>query len=284
MGSRDLERGGAKPNNNLPGNYSGSYYQDASEKQWTSWLVPMFVVANVAMFVVVMYVNNCPHNNLGSQECVARFLGRFSFEPLRVNPLFGPSSSTLQKLGALEWEKIVHGHQAWRLITGIWLHAGVIHLLANMLSLVFIGIRLEQQFGFIRVGILYLLSGLGGSILSLSSWVCFASPSSVRMDGTSTSPRKFSSCIQAQGLPIYFMLRGPRSSGCRVHDRVGDAISRGERKQPLQVVSLSKLCANIKMGMWELIRLVLISWYMSMNVFFNDDVMFPYVFLVERTV
>ena len=54
----------------------------------------------------------------------------------------------LQKLGALEWEKIVHGHQAWRLITGIWLHAGVIHLLANMLSLVFIGIRLEQQFGF----------------------------------------------------------------------------------------------------------------------------------------
>ncbi|KAG6577571.1 RHOMBOID-like protein 2, partial [Cucurbita argyrosperma subsp. sororia] len=166
MGSRDLERGGAKPNNNPPGNYSGSYYQDASEKQWTSWLVPMFVVANVAMFVVVMYVNNCPHNNLGSQECVARFLGRFSFEPLRVNPLFGPSSSTLQKLGALEWEKIVHGHQAWRLITGIWLHAGVIHLLANMLSLVFIGIRLEQQFGFIRVGILYLLSGLGGSILS----------------------------------------------------------------------------------------------------------------------
>lgn len=94
MGSRDLERGGAKPNNNPPGNYSGSYYQDASEKQWTSWLVPMFVVANVAMFVVVMYVNNCPHNNLGSQECVARFLGRFSFEPLRVNPLFGPSSST----------------------------------------------------------------------------------------------------------------------------------------------------------------------------------------------
>ncbi|XP_022965103.1 RHOMBOID-like protein 2 [Cucurbita maxima] len=166
MGSRDLERGGAKPNNNPPGNYSGSYYQDASEKQWTSWLVPMFVVANVAMFVVVMYVNNCPQNNLGSQECVARFLGRFSFEPLRVNPLFGPSSSTLQKLGALEWEKIVHGHQAWRLITGIWLHAGVIHLLANMLSLVFIGIRLEQQFGFIRVGILYLLSGLGGSILS----------------------------------------------------------------------------------------------------------------------
>ncbi|RWW09520.1 hypothetical protein BHE74_00035247 [Ensete ventricosum] len=48
----------------------------------------------------------------------------------------------------------------------MWLHAGLIHLLANMLSLVFIGIRLEQQFGFVRIGIIYLLSGLGGSILS----------------------------------------------------------------------------------------------------------------------
>ncbi|CAD5316142.1 unnamed protein product [Arabidopsis thaliana] len=35
-----------------------------------------------------------------------------------------------------------------------------------MLSLIFIGIRLEQQFGFIRVGLIYLISGLGGSILS----------------------------------------------------------------------------------------------------------------------
>lgn len=51
-------------------------------------------------------------------------------------------------MGALEVEKVVHGHQAWRLITCIWLHAGVLHVLANMLSLVFIGIRLEQEFGF----------------------------------------------------------------------------------------------------------------------------------------
>ena len=51
-------------------------------------------------------------------------------------------------MGALEVSKVVHGHQAWRLISCIWLHAGVFHILANMLSLVFIGIRLEQEFGF----------------------------------------------------------------------------------------------------------------------------------------
>lgn len=54
----------------------------------------------------------------------------------------------LEKLGSLEWDRVVEKHQGWRLLTCIWLHAGVIHLAANMLSLVFIGIRLEQQFGF----------------------------------------------------------------------------------------------------------------------------------------
>ena len=55
---------------------------------------------------------------------------------------------SLTKMGALRWDDVVNHHQAWRLVTCIWLHAGVVHLAANMLSLVFIGIRLEQQFGF----------------------------------------------------------------------------------------------------------------------------------------
>ncbi|XP_059430036.1 RHOMBOID-like protein 1 [Corylus avellana] len=132
-------------------------------RRWVPWLVPSFVVANIAFFVVTMYVNNCPKN---STSCIARFLGRFSFQTLKENPLLGPSSSTLQKMGALEVEKVVHGHQAWRLISCIWLHAGVFHILANMLSLVFIGIRLEQEFGFVRIGLLYIISGFGGSLLS----------------------------------------------------------------------------------------------------------------------
>ncbi|KAI5655546.1 hypothetical protein M9H77_32733 [Catharanthus roseus] len=172
MRNGDLEnRGGTAKGrggyNNRNGNYQTSYYVENSESQWTSWLVPMIVVANVAMFIVIMFVNDCPKNHFGyRKQCVAKFLGRLSFQPLSENPLFGPSSATLEKLGALDWSKVVHGHQAWRLVTCVWLHAGVIHLLANMLSLVFIGIRLEQQFGFVRVGAIYLLSGIGGSILS----------------------------------------------------------------------------------------------------------------------
>ncbi|XVF76644.1 hypothetical protein PTKIN_Ptkin13bG0283100 [Pterospermum kingtungense] len=72
----------------------------------------------------------------------------------------------LQKMGALDVKKVVDGHQGWRLITCNWLHGGVFHLLANMLSLLVIGIRLEREFGFIRVGLLYIISGFGGSLLS----------------------------------------------------------------------------------------------------------------------
>ncbi|KAG8092323.1 hypothetical protein GUJ93_ZPchr0012g21004 [Zizania palustris] len=120
-----------------------------------------------------MYVNNCPAHTSslrggrgGGGKCVAGFLRRFSFQPLSENPLLGPSSATLQKLGALAWDKVVNEHQGWRLVTCIWLHAGVVHLVANMLSLVLIGLRLEQQFGYMRIGIIYLVSGVGGSVLS----------------------------------------------------------------------------------------------------------------------
>lgn len=82
---------------------------------------------------------------------------------------FGSDSSMngrLEKMGALAWGKIVHKGQGWRLLTCMWLHAGILHLLANMFCVAFIGVRLEQQFGFVRVGTIYLVSGFCGSILS----------------------------------------------------------------------------------------------------------------------
>ena len=51
-------------------------------------------------------------------------------------------------MGALDVKRMVDDRQWWRLISCIWLHAGVFHILANMLGLLFIGIRLEQEFGF----------------------------------------------------------------------------------------------------------------------------------------
>ncbi|XVE52192.1 hypothetical protein DITRI_Ditri02bG0103200 [Diplodiscus trichospermus] len=133
---------------------------------WFAWLLPLIFVANIVMFVVTMYINDCPLTS-GPENCLFyEYLGRFSFQSLKDNPLLGPSLITLRELGALDWKLVVVGKQAWRLISCIWLHAGVIHLLANMMSLLCIGIRLEEEFGFLRIGLLYMLSGFGGSLKS----------------------------------------------------------------------------------------------------------------------
>nr|CAD1844530.1 unnamed protein product [Ananas comosus var. bracteatus] len=201
MAHADAEKGGAAGGGkarrgrgyyydagNGGGNVARSpFYYDAAaaaaaeaeaERGWRAWAVPLLAVANVAVFVVAMYVNDCPgHPGNPYGSCFARFLRRFSFQPLRENPSSVPphplikSSSNsrfrrLEKLGALQWNKVVHRHQGWRLITCMWLHAGLIHIIANMTCLVIIGIRLERQFGFLRIGTIYLLSGFGGSVLS----------------------------------------------------------------------------------------------------------------------
>ncbi|WVY94796.1 hypothetical protein V8G54_033884 [Vigna mungo] len=153
---RDLETGGGRTKNNkTEENYivHESFNLSEADTHWTSWLVPMFGVANIVVSVICMYINNCLKNNFGPHGgCVAKFLGRFSFEPmqensLQENSLLGLSSSTLTEMGALWWDNAGNEHQGWRLDTCIWLYAGIIRLLAIMLSLVFIGIRLEQQFG-----------------------------------------------------------------------------------------------------------------------------------------
>ncbi|KAG8496388.1 hypothetical protein CXB51_009096 [Gossypium anomalum] len=155
--------GEGQRNRGREGQQAGRFIDFMPFKKWVPWMIPGFVLVNIFLFMITMYINNCPKN---SKKCVGSFLGRFSFQPFKENPLLGPSSSTLEKMGALEVSKVVKSRQAWRMISCIWLHAGVFHILANMLSLLFIGIRLEQEFGFVRIGLLYLIAGFGGSILS----------------------------------------------------------------------------------------------------------------------
>lgn len=61
-------------------------------KKWFPWLVPVIVVVNVGLFVLAMYLNDCPRH---SGSCLgANFLGRFAFQNIHENPLLGPSSAT----------------------------------------------------------------------------------------------------------------------------------------------------------------------------------------------
>ncbi|KAK7293065.1 hypothetical protein RJT34_15926 [Clitoria ternatea] len=132
-------------------------------KNWVPWLIPFFVIVNVIVFIITMYVNDCPKNLV---HCIAPFLGRFSFQPFKENPLLGSSLLTLSNMGALDVQKVIYEQQGWRLITCMWLHGGVFHLLANMFGILVVGIRLELEFGFVLIGLLFVIFGFGGSLLS----------------------------------------------------------------------------------------------------------------------
>ena len=61
---------------------------------------------------------------------------------------------------------LLEDHQWWRLFTAGFLHFGATHLVNNMVTLFFIGERVERVAGHIRMLLIYLLSLLGGSLLS----------------------------------------------------------------------------------------------------------------------
>ena len=55
----------------------------------------------------------------------------------------------------------------WTFVTYMFLHAGTLHLLFNMIMLFFFGPRLEQRLGSKDFLWLYFLSGIGGAVLSM---------------------------------------------------------------------------------------------------------------------
>jgi len=87
------------------------------------------------------------------------------FESLQVNPFAGPSAEVLIELGARYTPKILDG-EWWRIITAQFLHAGIIHLILNLITQIPLGIVMESSFGSIRIAIVYIVSGIGGNLLS----------------------------------------------------------------------------------------------------------------------
>lgn len=82
-------------------------------RRWFPFLVPLFIVANIVLFVLTMYVNDCPAHaratgaaiggsvgeSATAQGCwLAPELGRFAFQSFKENPLIGPSSATYATL------------------------------------------------------------------------------------------------------------------------------------------------------------------------------------------
>ncbi len=69
--------------------------------------------------------------------------------------------------GAMYAPLVVQGHEYYRIITCLFLHFGIEHLLNNMVMLGALGWNLEQETGKVRFLLIYFVSGIAGNLLSL---------------------------------------------------------------------------------------------------------------------
>jgi membrane associated rhomboid family serine protease len=70
----------------------------------------------------------------------------------------------LDRLGWLDTDYVIYGHQYWRMLTALFLHFGALHLVVNMFALLILGAPLERQIGRVFFAGCYIFSGLGSSI------------------------------------------------------------------------------------------------------------------------
>lgn len=106
-------------------------------------------MALVPLFVVLMIVMN-----------VAVYLGELATGALR-------SSTSIIAAGALQRGLVLQG-EYWRLISAAFLHASWGHLLGNSAFLYVLGMANEHAFGMKKGAMIYGVSALAGSLLSIS--------------------------------------------------------------------------------------------------------------------
>lgn len=82
--------------------------------------------------------------------------------------IYGATSSkdAIIRAGAL-WRDAVLRGEIWRLVTAMFLHGSPDHLIGNCMVLYALGVAIEHAFGVTRAMLIYLISGICGSLLSL---------------------------------------------------------------------------------------------------------------------
>lgn len=114
----------------------------------SAWLTRVLLVANVLIYALLTWAS------LPEQELYESVMG-------------GASGDALIGFGAKVNNFIVEG-QYWRLLTPVFLHIGLVHLLFNEYALSIFGRQLENLFGTARFAVIYLLAGIAGNVASFA--------------------------------------------------------------------------------------------------------------------
>jgi Uncharacterized membrane protein (homolog of Drosophila rhomboid) len=78
----------------------------------------------------------------------------------------------LYNIGAISIIGFLEKHEYYRIVTSLFLHWDINHLVSNMIVLYYLGEVVEEHYGLVRYGILYLTAGVCGNILSLVYEFC----------------------------------------------------------------------------------------------------------------
>mmetsp|Transcript_1316 Transcript_1316/g.1688 ORF Transcript_1316/g.1688 Transcript_1316/m.1688 type:complete len:408 (-) Transcript_1316:53-1276(-) len=95
--------------------------------------------------------------------CLSVFIGGLA--PLYDNWMIGPPGETLVRMGAKYGPLIRYRFELWRILSPIFLHAGLIQLTVNVFYQLRMGLYLEPRWGWARFMTIYFGSGSAGLAL-----------------------------------------------------------------------------------------------------------------------
>jgi rhomboid protease GluP len=75
---------------------------------------------------------------------------------------------TIVEAGALVRERVLAG-EWWRIVSAMFLHGSVAHVLGNIVVLYIVGLACEHAFGGARTALVYFASGVAGGLLSVAA-------------------------------------------------------------------------------------------------------------------
>lgn len=113
--------------------------------------------------------------------------------------------------GAMYVPYVLGSGEYYRLFSSMFMHFGFDHLVNNMVMLLVIGFTLEREIGTIKFLIIYLLSGLGGNLLS-AVWDMMSGSFAVSAGASGA-------IFGIVGALLYVAIRN--------HGRIGDVSGRG---------------------------------------------------------
>lgn len=113
--------------------------------------IPFFTVIITAIDIIMM---------------IWEFVEGKGFASPKLNPMLGPNGIVLLTMGGKWVPSILKAGEWWRFLTSIFLHGGLVHIVLNLLVQTKLLWDMERVHGTFRVVPIYILSGVGGMVLS----------------------------------------------------------------------------------------------------------------------